>query len=805
MSSIANEFASDFCYGVRQIRRNRWLTVLSVGVLAIGIGSATAVFAVLYDAVLRPLPYREASRIVFVHNDFSSLLGHAGDSAPDYADLSVHREIFSETAAYYFNDFTMTGVSGSAYAEHVDAVNASASLFSLLGIRPELGRTILPTDDHYGAAGVLVLSNAFWKSKFGGNPGIVGKSILLDGEPYKVIGVMPAGFTFPYPAMQMWVPLAVRPEAFAPDERGNKWLRMLGRLAPGVTIEQADSMLGAVGHHLATQFPDDYPEKAGWHFSAERMQAEQTKDVRQWLLLAFGAVACILLIACINVSGLLLVRATVRNREWAVRSALGASSGRLVRQLLTETGLLVVLGCGAGMAVAVALVQVINTYGPLHNTQIEPRTLAFVLALCAISALLSGLLPAVLASRVSIDPMLRAGAGRTTTGHSRWRGALVAGQISIAIALLFTAGAFSRSFTKLLAVSPGFSPERVWSGSVGLPQRGYAASVSRAEFFGDLVGRIAALPGVESASAAMALPFSSGGYTADIFVPEHPAPRVRPAARLNIVLPNYFETMKIPLLRGRTFTAHDDASSRAVVVIDEEFARNYFPGENSIGQLVANNCCHDRPAVVIGVVGNVVTRELGAAPRPEIYWPELQLSNSAMFLAVREAGNADITSGVREILRQKDSSVALFDVESMPQRIMDSVKLRRFLEWLLNAFALVGMILAALGLYGTLAYVVQLRRREMAIRMAFGASPRDVARLVAQHSLSLALAGVIPGILLCAFTVESTRSFLFGIAALDPVTVAYTAAGLSLIVAVATLFPIAQAARLDPLTTLHEE
>ncbi|MGH9734426.1 MAG: ABC transporter permease [Candidatus Acidiferrales bacterium] len=805
MISVANDFASDFSHGVRQIRRNLSLTIVCVGVLAIGIGSATAVFAALYDSLLRPLPYHDASQIVFVHNDFASVLGHAGNSAPDYVDLSAHREIFSETAAYYFNDFTMTGVRGSAYAEHVDAVNASASLLSLLGVRPQLGRTILRTDDRHGAAGVLVLSDAFWKSQFGGNPGAIGKSILLDGEPYQIIGVMPADFNFPYPATQMWVPLALRPEAFAPGERGNKWLRMLARFAPGVTVEQANSMLAAVGHGLAMRFPNDYPEKAGWHFSVERMQAEQTKDIRQWLLLAFGAVACILFIACINVSGLLLVRATLRNREWAVRSALGANPGRLVRQLLTETSLLVVLGCGAGMAVAVALVRLINTYGPLHNTQIEPRIVAFALAVCVISTLLSGLVPAVLSSRASIDPMLRAGGGRTTTGHSRWRGALVAGQISIAVALLFTATALGRSFARLLVVSPGFSPEHVWSGSVGLPQKGYATSASRAEFFRDLVDRIGALPGVESASAALALPFSSGGYTADLFIPAHPATSARPAARVNVVLPNYFETMKIRLLKGRTFTAHDDKSSQAVVMIDKEFARDYFPGEDPIGKLVANNCCRDRLATVIGVVGSVATRELGASPRPEIYWPELQLPNSAMFLTVREAGNADVTAAVREILRRKDSAVALFDVETMPQRIIDSVKLRHFVAWLLNAFALVGMMLAALGLYGTLAYVVQLRRREMAIRMAFGARPRDVARIVALYSFSLALAGVLPGILLCVLGAEGERRFLFGITPLDPATAAYTTAGLLLIVAMATLSPIAQAARLDPLAMLHEE
>jgi putative ABC transport system permease protein len=807
MRSTANDLASDLFHAARQIRNNLPLTILCVGVLALGIGTTTGVFAVLYDALLRPLPYRDAERIVFVHNEFpGSQLGHTGASAPDYADLSAHREVFSETAIYYFNDFTMSGVTGSPYAEHVDAVNASAGLFSMLGIRPRIGRVILPSDDRFGAPKVAVLSDALWRGRFSADARIADKSVLLDGQPYQIVGVMPPDFNFPYPATQMWVPMALPPADYTTG-RGSKWLQMLGRIAPGVNVARAKAMLAAVGHQLAAQYPGDYPEKTGWRFSIEPMLVERTQNVRKWLILAFGAVVCVLLIACANVSGLLLVRASVRSREWVVRAALGASRGRLARQILTETGVLALIGCGAGLGLAFALVRLINAYGPIHRTQIEPWALVFAIGLCLISTLIAGLLPALLSSRAPLEQSLRAGAGRATTGQSRWRGALVAGQIGIAIALLFTAATLSGSFAKLLDVSPGFSPERVWTASVGLPHKHYGTGASHAVFFRTLVEHIRALPGVESASAGVSLPFSSGGVRLDLYFPGRSQPLIRPAARADQVLPGYFETLKIPLLKGRTFTPHDDSHPPfiPVVVIDEAFARAYFPDQDPVGKLVANNCCHDQPDTIIGVVGNVATRDLGVPPGPEIYWPELQLANSAMFLVVREAGKTDVTSAVRELLRQQDPDVALFDIETMPARIMDSVKLRRFVAWLLNSFALVGVILAALGLYGALGYLVQLRRREMAIRMAFGATACDVARLVARYSLSLALAGIVPGVVLCALAVQGTRAFLFGVAPLDFWTLAGTASGLLLIVALATWFPAAQAGRLDPLRMLREE
>lgn len=798
-------FLSDLTYGLRQIRRNPSLALLCILVLGIGIGSATAVFAVLYDALLKPLPYRDASRLIYAHNEFpSSQLGHTLASAPEYADLTAHREIFSETGAYYFNDFTLSSASGSGYAKHVDVVNVSSSLFPMLGIPARLGRAILPGDDRYGAPKVVVLSDSLWRSRFGAGANVVGSTIQLNSEPYQVVGVMPRDFNFPSPATEMWIPLALRPETYT-SERGWRFLNMLARVAPGVTFERAQAMLAVVGHRLALHYPDEYPEATGWHFSMEPMLEQQTKDARRWLWLAFGAVLSVLLIACTNVSGLLLVRATVRSRELAVRSALGASASRLIRQILTETALLVVLGLLAGLVLSIALVRLINAYGPVHHTQIEPWTMAFALGLCLVSTFLAGLLPAILSARAPLEQELRAGGSRATTGQAHWRGILVAGQIGMAVALLFTAAELGRSFAKLLEVSPGFSADRVWTASVQLPHKSYATPASCASFFRTLIDRVSVLPGVESASAGVSLPFSSGGFTDDLYLPGRREPHVRPAARVDEVLPNYFETLKIPLGKGRTFTPRDDANSQRAVVIDDEFARVYFPGEDPIGKLVANNCCHDRPAAVIGVVGNVHTRELGAPRRPQIYWPQLQVGNSAMFLVVRQAGQTDVTTAVREILRHQDPTVALFDVETLPARILDSVKLRRFVAWLLNSFAMVGLILAALGLYGTLSYLVQLRRREIAIRMALGATPPDVARLVTRSSLSLVFAGLVPGMLLCALAARLTQSFLFNVAPLDLSSIASTAAGLLLFAVMATWSPVAQAARVDTLAMLHEE
>jgi putative ABC transport system permease protein len=671
-----------------------------------------------------------------------------------------------------------------------------------------LGRTFTPEEDRYGAGKVVILSDAVWRSAFAADKNVINRSIDLDGVPYRIIGVMPAAFNFPYPATQMWVPLALTPSRLSEDDRGDKWLQMIARVAPNLTPERADAALAGISPRYAKTYPDDYLEKTGWRFSCAPLVETRTRNVRGWLLLAFGAVFCVLLIACINISGLLLVRASVRRGEWAVRAALGASPARLVRQILAETGLLVLIGCTAGILLAIVLVSLSNRFGPIHRTSIEPWTFAFSLGLCLLATFLAGVLPATVFSRLPLEQVLRASGPRASGRGSGWRRVLVAGQLAIAIALLFTATALSRSFVKLLDVSPGFSPQNVWTASIQLPERHNASASS--EFFVNLVNRISGLPGVESASAGD-VPFGSGGYTADLYFPGRPETAVRPAGRVNIVLPNYFETMKIPLLEGRTFTPADNATSSPVVVVDEKFVDTYFSGQDPIGKLVANNGhgdfagSRDHPAIVIGVVGNVALHDLGALPQPEIYWAQLQLPGSEMYLVARTKGDSMITSSVRDALRNMDSSVALFDIETVSARILDSVKLRRFVAWLFNGFALAGVLLAALGLYGALAHLVELRRREIAIRMELGASAGSVRSLIARHSLSIALTGLIPGVLLSFFAIRAARSFLFGISMFDAWTLAATALAVVALALVASWIPVMRAARVNALAALREE
>ena len=800
------DLLKDARFGLRQARRNLALTVTCAAVLAIGIGATTAVFAILYDAILKPLPYRDAAQLVYVHNEFpQSQLSMTAESAPDFRDLSTHHEIFSETAAYYFNDFTMTGAGN---AQHVDAVNASATLFPMLGIRPELGRAFTTEEDHYGAPHVMILSDALWRSAFGAQRKAIGRSVSLDGVPYQVIGVMPQDFNFPYPATQMWVPLALKPADFAPNERGDKWLQMLARVTPGLTPQRADAALANLSHAYVKAYPNDYPAKAGWHFSCLAMAELGVKQIRGWLLLALGAVFCVLLIACTNVSVLLLVRTSVRRGEWAVRTALGAGRSRLVRQILAETSVLAVIGSGAGLLLAILLVNLSNQFGPIHRASIESWSFAFCAGLCIVATVLASILPAVGFSRIDIERNLRSSSPRSSGHESAWRRSLVAGQIGIAIALLFVATALSRSFVKLLNVSPGFSSDNIWTGSISLPERldnRTNGPYPYAQFFDELCARISTLPGVTSASAGVTLPFSSAGWIADLYLPGRQEPAVRPSAQFNIVLPAYLETMKIPLLEGRTFTAGDNAKSMLVAIVDRAFVQKYFPSEDPVGKMVANNAARNRPFQIVGVVGGVANRDLARTPRPEIYLPAFQHPNSAMFLVARTKGGVDITSAVRDTLRSMNSAVALFDVETMPARILDSVKLRRFVAWLLNSFAFAGVLLAMLGLYGTLAHLVELRRREIAIRMALGASAHSVRSLIARHSLYIALGGLIPGVIFSFAAIRAARSFLFGVSLLDVWTIAATLAGFFALALLASWIPVMRATRINALLALREE
>lgn len=797
---------SDVRFGIRQFRKQLGFAITVVAVLALGIGPAAAVFSVLYDVLLKPLPYSEPDRIVSVHNWFpKSPLGLTGVSALDYMDISRHREIFSGTAAYYFNDLTMTGA-GSA--RHVDAVNVSASLFALLGVKPELGRVITQQDDRYGAPKIAVLSDAFWRSAFGADKRVTGRTIQLDGEPVRIAGVMPRTFQFPYAATQLWIPLALSRDSFVEGHRGSKGLRMIARLHPGLTVDQANAALMAIGQRLAAGHPDFYPASEGWRFTAALLMHERTEGLRRWILLAFGLVLCVFVIACSNAGGLLLIRSTSRATEIAVRVSLGAGRYRILRQILMETALLVIGGCGAGILIAECAVRLSSRYGPnALRAEVGIRTILFAVGAAAVATIAAGILPILASWRLSPEQALKSAATRTQTSTARTRDALVAGQIALAVVLVFTAMLLSRSLFKLMQVPAGFVPEHVWTGAVDLSRRDYSRNrKSPADFFTELRERIEALPGVSSASGANPLPFNpSGFWTADLFFPGRPEPNIRPAAQFIVVMPRYFETMKIALRRGRTFSDSDAKDTAPVAVINEEFARRYFANQDPIGRIVENNGLRNFPTRVIGVVANIADRELGGPAAPAIYWLEAQYPVSSMYLVVRTRTDEDITAAVRKIITELDRGVALYDMANMGERIAKSLNLRRFIAILLNGFAAVGLVLASMGLYGSLAYLVELRRREIGIRIAIGAIWQNILAVVIRQMLSIMAAGVSIGVLGAQFAARFARNQLFGVQSYDIATCAMVIALLLLAAFFAVLLPARNAVRIQPVEALREQ
>ncbi len=817
-------FLKDLRYAARMLLKNPAFSAIAIVALALGIGANTAIFSVVSAVLLRPLPYPQPEEIVAVWGGESKKPDLRNSfSYPDFADLRAQNQVFSAMAAYDNVDMTATERGGEA--AHLHGTMVTADLFRVLGMNPTLGRAFTVEDDEPGAR-VVILSHEIWQRRFGGDRAILEKTITLNETPYQIIGVMPAAFRFPIekdPAV-FWTSFATQFEA-APGstettaaERGFHFLRLIARLKAGVTEQQAEANCKTIFASLAAQYPD-----TNKRFDSSRVNsllADLTADVRPALIVLLAAAGCVLLIACVNVANLLLARATSRAKEIGIRSALGASRARIFRQLLTESALLSLIGGAAGMLLAVwgteALAAMLPQNFPRAD-EIGPdlRVLAFTALVSLFTGVLFGFAPAWRVSRPDVVSALNeSGRGSTETPRGRrLRGLLVTVEMVLAFVLLAGAGLLLRSFWQLQKVPLGFDPHNVMTASLSLPEgdNGPQITTRNAQFYLQLMDRANAIPGARSAAAITPLPLSGADWTTGFDIAGRPTAKSdRALSAVRVVTPGYFATMKIPLRKGRDFDPRDKFESPGVVIVNESLVRQYFPNENPIGQRITPQISLDaRDPIereIVGVVGDVKARRLTQENRPELYVPHTQASSGTMTLVVRtQMDPQSVLSSLRQNVEALNKDVPLYEARSMDEYLATAVAQPRLNMTLLIVFALVAIVLTAVGIYGVMAYSVAQRTQEIGIRMALGAQRLDVLRLIVGQGARLVALATVLGIFAAFAFGKSIASLLFGVAATDVITLTSVALLLAVIALLACWLPARRASGIDPITALRAE
>jgi predicted permease len=807
----------DIRYGVRTLAKSPGFTAVAVVTLALGIGANSAIFSVVNGLLLRPLPYRDSDRlaIIWTHSPGANVV-------QDWPSPGHFSAIKSQTSAFEslaIAQSTSYNLAGETTPERIDALRVSSDIFPLLGAQPLLGRVFLPEEDGPGTTPTVVLSYGFWQRRFGGDRGVPGRTLTLNGKPYTVVGVMPADFSLGYEVMPT-VDSVQQPDVLVPlmfdakqwEEQGDENYNILARLKPGATVAQAQAELNAVAHHLEQQFPERYPPSRAFSFSVRPLLEQVVGDVRLALLILLGAVGFVLLIACANVANLQLARATVREKEMAVRAALGAGRWRITRQLLTESVVLSFAGGALGLLVAYWGLDALRALDPgniprLQNITLDGRVLSFTFGVAVVTGVLFGLAPALRSSRVNLGETLKEGGRSAVGGHGRLRDALVVAEIALSLVLLAGAGLLVRSFARVEQVEPGFDARNVLSMRFSVAGTAHKGEQS-GEFYRQLLERVRHLPGVESAGVASTVPLSSsiswGEITIEGYSPASGQAAIQSDLRAAGV--GYFETMKIPLVSGRHFDEHDTKDSTPVVIIDEHMARTYWPGQDPVGKRLKTGLLdsHEPWLTVVGVVGNVKQYALDADSRVALYVPHQQYPISTAYMVVRTSVEPQsLVSAVTQEARSLDPNVPVFDVKTMEQRLSESLARRRFAMLSLALFALVAMVLAAVGIYGVISYSVAQRTREIGVRVALGARTRDVHALVIRQGMTLALFGVVVGLAGAAGLTRLMSSLLFGVSATDPLTFAAITLLLAAVVLLACYVPARRAAKVDPMVALR--
>ncbi len=817
-TKFVEDLLQDLRYAMRSFAKTPGLTALIVLSLAIGIGANTAIFSVTSTLLLKPLPYPAPDRIAILWLR-SPGIGIPQDwpSPGQYHDIVTQNHVFQNTALAFGDNFTFTDRSK---AMKVDGIHATSSLLPMLGAKPMLGRIFLPEEDQRGKPETVVLTYGFWQREFASDPNIVGRAITLDGNPHTVVGVLSPSFRLNHEVIPTIAGID-KPDFFMPplDEAkdpnnyGSENYNILARLKPGVTMKQAQSDIDVIAARLRHEKHRD----RSFTISVVPLMEQVVGNVRTAALILFGAVSLVLLIACTNVANLLLSRAAVRQREIAIRAALGAGRVRVVRQLLTESISLSLMGGVAGLAISALSIFIARKMHPGNIPRLEElgmdfRVLGFTLAISILTGVVFGLAPALRASRVDLTANLKAGGKGSLSGglsirHDKLRGALVIAELAISLPLLVGAGLLVRSFVRLANVPPGFNPQHVVSMNVGAYGPQFKDPTTRVQFYQELAERIRHLPGVTATGAISALPLTSaigwGGMHIEGYVPPPNEPELQVDARA--ATPPYFSAMQIPLIRGRMFAETDTSKMPPVAIIDQKMADRFWPGGGAIGKRIRPS--GDSPWVtIVGVVGVVKEYGLDTDTRMVVYWPHAQRPIGSMYVVARTASDpASTSAAIIHLVGAIDPDVPVYDVATMEQRVRDSMARQRFAMTMLGGFAGFAMILAAIGIYGVISFLVTQGTADIAIRMALGARRASILSLVFQQGMRLALVGIIVGLIGALGLTRMMSSLLFGVTPTDPFTFFSVLALLLFVALSACLFPAGRAMRIDPIVALRTE
>ena len=804
-----DELVQDLRFGLRQLGRAKGFAFIAVLTLALGIGANTAIFSVVNAVLLRPLPFKDPERLIAIaESNPEQGQPHGAVSGANFTDWKGQGHVFGTLAAYFNWNYNLTG---DGEPQRLTATLVSGDFFQALQAKAVLGRSLLPADDQQANENVVVLSHPFWKGRFGASPEVIGRTIKLDDRPHTVVGVMPESFDFPGERADIFRPMAMSPR----DEqnRQGKWLRVFGRLEAGVSLQEASAAMSAIATRLAKTYP---ATNAGWGVHLTPLQEEFAGNRLGFLWTLFAAVLLVLLIACMNVANLLLARALSRRKENALRAGLGASRLRLLRQFLTESLLLAVLGGALGVAFAFWGLDALKFLSPeavpgLDRAVIDGGVFGFSLALSFAATIVAGLLPAWQASQPDMAGTLKAGSHVQGRAVGRLQSALIVAEVAAGVVLLVGAGLTLRSFSHLQAVQPGFDPREVLSFRITLPTGRYRENRQTIAFFQQALERVRSLPGVLSAGGIQDLPLGRNAMSFPVSVLGRPevTAAARPLVAYRAVTDDYFRTMRIPVVLGRVFSADDTPETLPVVIINESMAKRFFPTEQPLGKRIRFGEPSDPVYTVVGVVGDVKHQGLGEEELPAVYQPHAQNRFSWLrWLSVVVRCSTEplnLVPAIRSRIALVDRDQPIFDVATMEQRMAHSVTQPLFSTCMFGLFALLALSLAAVGLYGVMSHAVAQRTQELGLRMALGARARDVLVLVLERGMALTLTGLAIGMVLALALAKVSEALLFDLSPTDPLTFAGVAGLLLSVAMLACYLPARRAGRVDPMVALRND